>query len=355
MRVFLFISEDGEGCGLAKRVADEGHRVLVFINNRDARKIGNGIVEKHPETGTLLSRGTLEKLLHPAPDCVVFTSGAFALEAVELRKKGYNVLCGQYASVSYQQTLMRTFGVATGESEGVDVCSTGWFNGTSFTGVVHSLRDVEMCDGGKGPRTSGMGITIFSLGKNKLYLEGLHKLIKPLTKLGYRGPISLEAVVGEGGLVGRSIIFSNIEYMIYPLLEIYKGRANDLLYMCATGILKNMDFRSHISLCVKFKLLYEDQVIGGFDEHNLKHIWLMDVDKQGDTYTGIGYTPFSVTAWGASVDKYSPLRDARCCVVRTIKNLTLGEVIYREDIGVKVYRVHEWLKTNGWINEEERC
>ena len=56
MRVFLFLSKDGDSLPLAQRVMDEGHRVQFYINSPDRRRIGEGLIEKSTVRDSVVSK-----------------------------------------------------------------------------------------------------------------------------------------------------------------------------------------------------------------------------------------------------------------------------------------------------------
>ena len=100
MRVFLFISKQGDGWPLCMRITEEGHRGVIYINDDAARRVGNGMVEKHPVQSQLIDdkgnidEGVLKQVLYPKPDCIVFdmVGWGYGKLADRLRKEGYPVV-----------------------------------------------------------------------------------------------------------------------------------------------------------------------------------------------------------------------------------------------------------------------
>ena len=69
--------------------------------------------------------------------------------------------------------------------------------------------------------------------------------------------------------------------------------------------------------------------VGGLNEQNLKHIWLLDVNKLNGVFRCAGQSGALgfVTASGTSV------MQAKRRIKRTIKGLEIPHLQYREDIG----------------------
>ena len=99
MRVFNFVSKSGDSLPLAQRVVDEGHRVVFYINDKDARLVGDGMIEKASTKGVLVNEGgtvnteVFNQLLHPKPDCIIFdmVGKGFGKAADKFRAKGIPV------------------------------------------------------------------------------------------------------------------------------------------------------------------------------------------------------------------------------------------------------------------------
>ena len=123
-----------------------------------------------------------------------------------------------------------------------------------------------------------------------------------------------------------------------------------------------MNFKSKLGIGIQLALppfpfencypeLYKDTPIHGLNKHNLKHFWPYDVQKIEDDYfsTGNGGRLGVITARGDEVQGYSPLRDARRRALRTIRNLKVGSLMYREDVGNNVEKERALLKEWKWI------
>ena len=128
MRVFLFISCYGISWPMVQRVTEEGHRAILYINEKDCRRIANGLVEKHEVKEVLvdeegnLNKEVLNSLLKPVPDCIVFdmVNYGYGKAADILRKKGYPVIGGSEWQDKVE--LDRLFGAKTMKKIGRASC-----------------------------------------------------------------------------------------------------------------------------------------------------------------------------------------------------------------------------------------
>lgn len=134
MRVFTFISKQGDSLPLAQRVVDEGHRSVFYINDPKRRRIGNGLIEKSQVKERLVSESgsinesVLKQLLHPKPDCVIFdmVGWGFGKVADKLRRDGYAVLGG--CQFGDQVELDRPYGNKIMKMYGINTPKTYTFN-----------------------------------------------------------------------------------------------------------------------------------------------------------------------------------------------------------------------------------
>ena len=378
MRVFLLISARGRGISIMERIAQEGHRAIVYVNNYRDKTIGDGRVEKHKTKDTLVSldgefdRDVLLSLLYPTPDCVIFDEQVygFGIVADEIRKTGIPVfgtsIWEERVSLEekFNNKVIKTLGIGGEEVNDVSVqiSTEAWFNGVETLAVVHAMEERKLMEGGKGPGTSGMGSVVW-IGRSdsRLYDLTIGKLIPLLKKINYRGVVGVDAVVGEKGVSVPRILAGLRFGSIFPLLEMYRGKVNDLIYGMAAGVLREMKFKASLGVGVTLAVLpfpiltgpnlYSFVPITGLNQQNLKHFWGVDVCKKGDSYlvSGNGGEIGHVTARGDEIEGFSQLRDAKRRVMRTINNLSIPDVMYRLDIGNRVEGDRSKLKTWGMI------
>lgn len=441
MRVFLFISPNGDSVSIASRVKDEGHRSLLYINNEKKRRIGNGLVEKHPEQGNLITKDgeideeVYKKILYPKPDCIVFdmTTKGFGKLADRFRKEGYPVMGTSVWSETieldrpYGNKIMKTCGIGTPKTysftdyptaikfvkdkgirfvykpsgnqncnttyvargvedmigmlqyyssaineefelqevveEGIEVSSELWFNGTDVVNVNHTMEEKALCEGDHGPKTGCMGSVVWIGDVNtKLYKEGVGRLEPALRKLGYRGPIDVNAIVTKDKIFALEFSPRFGYDAIFILLEMLGTPINDLLYGIASGVQKEIKFKATWGMGLDLGVapfpftdiepeMHKGVLIQGLNPSNLKHLWLSDVMKKEGNYVcaGCGGEVGVITSKGETIGSYSPIRDAKRRVMRTLENIVIPDVIYRGDIGDRVSKEYAVLKQQGWL------
>jgi phosphoribosylamine--glycine ligase len=246
--------------------------------------------------------------------------------------------------------------------DGIEVSSEIWFNGKEIVNANCTMEEKSLFPAGIGPKCGSQGSVVWIESPlKKLFKEGVGKLVPALKKMGYRGPIDLNTIVTKDKLYGLEFTARFGYNALFVLLEMYKGKLSDLMYGIASGVQKEMQFRSEFGIGIALGVppypldvepdLYKDVLIQGINSSNEKHIWLYDAYKKGDRYlcAGCGGDVGDVTARGDSIGSWSPIRDAKRRVMRTINNLIIPDVMYREDIGDRVQEEYQWLKNNGWL------
>lgn len=373
MRVFTFISDKGSIWSLAQRIKEEGNRAIVYINNPKYRSVGNGIIEKHPDQGILINNGVIDErvlleVLYPNPDCIVIEG--FGFLADRLRKAGYPVIgsCSWGDKIEqdkiYGHKVMKMTSIphlAT-EPRGIRLSTELWFNGDKVVCFNCAFVEKELLEGNRGPQAECMGSILWiSSDKSELFKEGIGMLVPALKKVNYRGPLTFNVVITEQGLVGMDFVARFNLSTIFVIAEMYKGKLNDLFYSVASGVEQHMEFKSEwgigTTICVPPYPLNvvpdysANQVINGISQDNIKHMWLYDVYKSNERYLcgGCGGMVGVVTARGDKIGEWSPLREAKRRVLRTISNLITPNLMYRRDIGDGVPAEYRRLQEWGWL------
>ena len=380
MRVFLFLSREGDSLPIAQRVMEEGHRVLFYINSPDRRRIGEGLVEKSPVKDMVVSKSgkidasIIKYILYPKPDCVVFDGAGegFGKLADMIRALGYPVIgstqWGNQLEMDrgYSNKMMMMQGINTlaEKVDGVEVSSEILFNGKDVLGVNHSIECKTLMEGGIGPQVGCMGDVVWiGTQGSRLYEEGVGRMIPILKKLKYRGSLSLTTLVTKDRVYGVKFSGRFRYNTFFTLLELYGGKINDLLYGIATGVIKILTFKDgwavSVTICLQpYPLpmcsgLSKDTPIHGVNKNNLRHIWFYDVYKKEGKYlcSGNGGRLGAITARslkGHTKDEYT-VREAKRRAYRTLSNLRIADVMYRRDIGLTVERDYGQLKEWGYL------
>ncbi len=371
MMIFLFLSKNGDSLAIAQRVVHEGHKVNFYINDVNKRGVGNGLLTKVNESGVLVDKsgvvdvGVLQRLLKPEPDCIIVDTvgSGFGNLAVELGKKFPMFGGNKWGNTleldrAYGNKVMKMSGINIPENDepirGIKVSTELWFNGSDVLGINHTMEETYLMEGNIGPQVGCMGSVVWLGTKNsKLYKEGVGKIVPALKKVGFKGPISLNTIIVKDKLYGMGFTVGFKYNAIFILFEMYRGRINELLYGVASGVKVPMNFRANwgIGIDVLTLTLNGGVPIQGINKYNNKHLWFYDIQKENNEYStlGIGGSICTITARGDEIGQYHPLRDAYRRAMRTISNLIIPDVIYRRDIGDRVYEEHKTLIKLGWL------
>lgn len=87
--------------------------------------------------------------------------------------------------------------------EGTEISTEGYFDGTYFHFLNHTIEEKKFMSGGFGPNTGCSGNLVWAIAKaNRLCEEGILKLAPFLKASGYRGMIDLNTIVNENHAYG---------------------------------------------------------------------------------------------------------------------------------------------------------
>ena len=366
----LFLSKNGDGLGLVERVQSEGHNAHLHIINKSAQDVGSGMVEKPVFNKPLLTKDNrvvkenvkgLAKEVNA--DLIIFDTSGMGKIADYLRLLNYPILGGNWwadnatLNEEYGKKLMKQVGIATlpnKEVDGVDVSCELWWNGLSSH--IHNMTfvDRQFMSGDVGPILDGGGGVVVKMVKPDMELvsEGIGKMERLLKRVSYRGPITLNSIVTEEKLYGVSLTVG-FEYEALPsLFELHKGNITQLLYNIAVATSGYGVFTSDYAIAVRLSIppypnVGEVEVgvpIEGANENNFKHIWWKNI-RVGERYESAGVRGelAAVVARGRSVG------ECRSRVYRTISNLTIPQMQYRNDVGARVNKDMGKLSEWGWL------
>ena len=237
-----------------------------------------------------------------------------------------------------------------------------WFSDGQASCVNYIFQNRALLEGERGPDVQSMG-TVISLGdiSSPLFWNGIAKTFPLLLKIGYTGPISLETIASKSGIFGRRLHIGLLPFSIYPFLEMYKGNGMEMINQIFSGVPTQLEFKSVLGIGIDISLLpfplescecfgRTRQELPGFNPQNLKHFWSLSVDEVRGKYYTTGGRLGVVTARGDTIPGFPPLRDARRRVLRTISNLKIPGLIYREDIGFQVDSFLSKLRNWGIIS-----
>ena len=357
MRV-LFLSTSGSCLGLAGRVAAEGHDVEVFITDPVMHSCGGGIVKRPVSWRPSLPHADLI-----VADCQDFSCYETAIrkfgkpalgvslqtELFEYTEKFFE-LCDKLEIRRWEEEQYGSFTVPSSDSVSLRV--EGWWNGRDFVQpFLLIFRDVRLLTGYLGPEVESMGSTVLALPSCRLTQVTLEKLRPFLNKVSYRGPVSIQLLVGEEKAVAlrsaASLQFDETEAFMEGLRE----PILDVLFETATGAKKKFEVSDDTMISVRM-ITFSGGPLEVRDPKALEHVWLSDVQKMGSMYfcPGGRKVVLKATAIGRrQEDKKDYTREARNRVYRTLSNVDLPDKAYRLDIGEAVNGYMETLKKWGWL------
>lgn len=342
MRV-LFLSENGEGLGLATHLSSEGHAVNFIVPA--GSHIGQGLVGHDAES---------------APDFVVYASANLGRDADEYRQSGKRTLGSSRwgelieSNPEYTDSLIKSIGWSTNSIDsGINLYITGWFNGRGFLSSYVSLVYRRFMSGGRGPDINFTGVVSNFWQPTERILESILKPVSHiLKKVNHRGPIHIHTLIDGDRYCVKELSASLAHPLSTVLFENTKASVSDILLR-----LFNEDSKSIIPIAqwacgvmisippYPYQAQHNPISIKGIIPDNIKHMWLVDVkrDNEGYSTTGesgkIGY----VTARGDSV--HESVRRA----YRTINNLSTPDLQYRDDVGRNITSLLERLREYQWI------
>ena len=248
--------------------------------------------------------------------------------------------------------------------QGIEVSTEGWFNGRDWISPFnHTFEEKRFLEGGKGPNTGCMGNVVLAREGNKLVDSTLLPITPFLKRVGYRGPIDINCIVSESNLYALEFTARLGYDAIEALMEGLKEPVTDLFFETAVGVKKEMDITSDYMIAVRVSVppwphaepeaKEKGLPIVGINEHNLKHLYLTDVYRDTTEpegmreeykYAASDGVVLKVTARGRDIT------EARHRAYRTINNLSIQDMQYRSDIGIRAIQDIKTLSKWGWLN-----
>lgn len=337
MRAVIF-SNTGQGLGIAQHLIQEGHSVRICMNPPDLRS-----VEEEFNLGQ--------------PDIAFFDSVDHIVPAEWTRVRGIRVLGPTKWSnllednSEYNKQLQVAVGLKaapalTGADTQVTVCA--WFNGNKFISKFLVFNYDKMMAGNVGATVTSAGYVAY-FNKSKLVDQVLEPVEKFLRKANHRGCFTVNIQIDEKGkLYGNSVSAnSNLPYT-NALYENTRKNKGDLVlsmfdpmsapvdaiepYVC--GVMLSVYPYPHAKPETPLEIL-------GLNTANQKHMWQMDIAKVDDK-TVCGQLTGNA---GYVIARGKTVQEAQRRVYRTISNLSIEGLQYRNDIGKdvteKMYRLKE--------------
>lgn len=313
MRV-LFVSKEGDGLGVAQRLAFEGHSVDVYVADSRFRLAGKGIVGRPSEWRPVARRADLiiadcvglgryesdiSRLSRPTigfcatldaieldrrrgmelferagidtPETHYFDKPVDAFKIVEREgwKDGWVVKANGNISTSktavvreadlwaraVQQLPPECSGICQRIVSGIEVSTEGWFNGSTFvTPFNHTFEDKRFLAGDLGQNTGCMGNIVVRADSNRLTRATVERVAPFLRLLGYRGPFDINTIVNESGAYALEVT-SRLGYdAIEALAEGLDEPLGDFLFDIAMGTKKTMALTEDAMIAVRLSV-----------------------------------------------------------------------------------------------------
>lgn len=295
---FLFLSESGDGLGIAHQLVKEGHQVDYFIKERGYERAGKGIVNLvnswRPKVagvdlvicdmvgfgtqGELISKmgkpvlacdkvadlleldrskgmDVFKKLGIKTPETFSFKNPGEAKSILETWEQPGYVIKPSGNQATSKTCVCRDkemFEYALGRLgasdrlivqkivEGIEVSTEGWWNGRGWVEPFnHTFEEKRFLAGDLGPNTGCMGnVVIAARRRNKLVKETVAKLEPFLKRTSYRGPIDINCIVNEQGAFALEATARFGYDAIEALMEGLSESVADVLFEVALGVKK---------------------------------------------------------------------------------------------------------------------
>lgn len=310
MRI-LIISKEGDGCGLAYRLNQEGHTVDLWIKNSEYKEDLKGYVNRieswrpyaakadlvlcdmvgfaqYAEFFQRLGKPTLccnpigdileldrkrgmqafEQVGINIPETFFFKTPAEAAKLEWTSSTGYvvkpfgNLDTGKTYIIPNQELYnwaLSTFDksqeliIQTRITDAIEVSTEGWFNGREWIDPFnHTFEEKYHMEGDVGKMTGCMGNVVLPISKpDRLTRETVMRLEPILRKAAYKGPIDVNCLVQKDRLFALEMTcrfgYDALEALMTGLTE----PTGNMLFEVAAGIKKRMDLRSDFLIAVR--------------------------------------------------------------------------------------------------------
>lgn len=350
MATILFMSEFTEGLPLANAISANGHVCKIFTKSEAPSGIENRINPtfvhnlkdlKQYDLIICTANLTTDLAQEISESNRVVGGGVFH---TKLMDKDY---LNNIRSVVFKQEVNHL------PNEDLDILYTGWFHHEHGFHKVQSLSlsSNRIMEGNRGVNIGLSGCVSTLIKEGRLYDTFFAPLSELLTRVKFRGPITLTLTPWDDDLYVRRII-----PFINPLTqawdELTRCRSFELFWSFINDklppILMSDEFAVLIRLTLPpFPFAYANDECDclSVDENILAHLWLQDYCEDSD-----GNDIIQGTQIGWASARGISLREAQRRVLRTITNaITTPLAQYRADIGSDYYDRIEMLKESKWV------
>lgn len=327
----IIISQTGYALGIASHLSSEGHSIDKFVVTAD-----------EPSRVKTIFRD------HKIPDIAILDSPEHADTVEWIRSRGIKVLGDSKWSrllsynIEYRRSVSEALGykLAVADTVGVPVVVSCWFNGNKFISKSLVFNYTRFMAGDVGVAVPSAGyVAYFNVEGSRLVNEALMPLEKFLRKANHRGCFSVGVLADRGQWYVQDISASVSQPYTSAVFENTRITKSDVLLRIFNEASDEISYIDpYVCGCMLSIYPYpaahpkESLEIKGINTFNLKHLWPMDCTKDNDVWTCgsmsgcLGY----ITARGTTA------QEARRRVYRTISNLSIDDIQYRNDIGKDV-------------------
>ena len=238
---------------------------------------------------------------------------------------------------------------------GVEVAVGAFFNGVDFiTPINVNFEHKKMFPGELGPSTGEMGTSMYWSNQTRIFTETLACMKEPLAKSGYTGYIDLNCIVNAKGIhpleftsrFGYPTISIQMEGIASPWGEFLHALANNQPY----ELKQKTGFQVGVVLAVPpfpfndqaaFKKYSANSTVA-FKKSTTEGVHLGDVKLHNDIWHLAGYSGYALIVNGSGLT----MQEARTQAYTRIQNITIPNMFYRTDIGVRWFtdsdKLHAW-------------
>ena len=349
---FLLYSKRGDGIFLADRLLQEGNEVMVYIDDKKSRVVGEGLFPK---------TDNWKKYIGQHNPIIIFDMIGNGKLADKLRSGGLLVVGASEfmdnleLNPAYGKAVMSRYDIPTSRepAEGVELSTEAWFNGHTFVRPFSMiLTERALMNNGVGPEVECAGnLTLFYRSdKPKAWKETLAKLERLLVKAKYVGPLTIHTVASEGGHYGLGFTARFSYDAFQTQLEGFKIDLGEFLHGMAKGTLTEFptswDYMMGVRLSVPpyphggevKDLALQNLPIGHFAPRDVR------LNGTGElTVAGAEGVVGVVTARSGSIP------GARRLVYNRIDKVEVPVLQYRTDIGVQAQKDLKQLREWGYL------
>ena len=244
---------------------------------------------------------------------------------------------------------------------GVEMAVGAFFNGREFVTPINvNFEHKKLFPGNIGPPTGEMGTSMFWSAPNRIFNLTLKKMESKLAQEGYVGYIDLNCIVNGNGIYpleftsrfGYPTIMIQQEGMTTPIGQFF--------YDLASGAEPKLRVKSGFQIGVRIVVppfpFDDDATFDSFSRNATivfkkgvapEEVHIEDVKQVNGQWLVAGTSDVVLVVVGLG----PTMKQARAQAYSRIKNITIPNMYYRDDIGERWFEDHDKLHTWGYLRE----